>query len=206
MEPGRGRVEDGDRRLKLEDPEAQARRVQELRRIGRAPDRAGPDRNRRPQRLRQIQFARSDPLGDGRGQRQVASRRRHGRRDLRRHCDPRRARLRRSVVADRASWRKRIDWRERNHAADRARRRLGLPDRRARRSAEGRLLIVRRCRDRRPLAGIGQPGADRIGDRRQAGRAPPDARGSGGHFRPPRSAQGCRTKAPRGRGQHHSAR
>ena len=37
--------------------------------------------------------------------------------------------------------------------------------------AEGCRPAVRRCRDRRPFAGAGQPGADRRGDRGQAGRA-----------------------------------
>ena len=37
--------------------------------------------------------------------------------------------------------------------------------------AEGRVAAVRRRRDRRAFAGAGQPGPDRRGDRRQAGRA-----------------------------------
>ena len=45
---------------------AEAQRLQELRRAGRAADRAGPHRRRRPQRLRQVEPARGDPLGDGR--------------------------------------------------------------------------------------------------------------------------------------------
>ena len=69
-------------------------------------DRAGPDRGRRPQRLRQVQPARGDPLGDGRGQPQVDARRRDGRRHLRRHRDPPGARLRRSVAAGRARQRR----------------------------------------------------------------------------------------------------
>ena len=81
-------------------------RLQELRRAGRAQDRARADRRRRPQRLRQIQPARSDPLGDGRIQPQVAARRRHGRRDLRRHRNAAAARLRRSLDPARARQRR----------------------------------------------------------------------------------------------------
>ena len=62
-------------------------------------------------------------------------------------------------------------------------------------------LAVRRCGDRRALAGAGQPGQDRRGDRRQAGRAPAAARGSGGHFRAARAAQGRRAEAARDRSQ-----
>ena len=87
---------------RVADQAAQAQRLQELRRAGRAADRAGPDRGRRPQRLRQVQPARSDPLGDGRIQPQVAARRRHGRRDLRRHRDAAAARFRRSLDPARA--------------------------------------------------------------------------------------------------------
>ena len=48
-------------------------------------DREGPDRRRRPERLRQVQPARSAALGDGRDLAQEHARGRHGRRDLLRH-------------------------------------------------------------------------------------------------------------------------
>ena len=60
----------------------------------------GPDRHRRPERLRQIQRARGDPLGDGRKLAQVDARRRHGRRHLRRH----RARARRATSPKSRCW------------------------------------------------------------------------------------------------------
>ena len=63
---------------------AAPRRVQILRRGGRAGDRAGPDRHRRAQRLRQIQPGRGAALGHGRELGQTPARRRDGRRDLRR--------------------------------------------------------------------------------------------------------------------------
>ena len=89
-------------------PPAQAQRLQELRRAGRAADRAGADRGRRPQWLRQVEPARSHPLGDGRRLAQVAARRRHGGCHLRRHGDAPGARLRRSLAADRTrAWRRR---------------------------------------------------------------------------------------------------
>ena len=72
--------------------------------------------------------------------------------------------------------------------------------------AEGRRLAVCRCGDRRPFAGPRQPGQDRRGDRRQAGRAPDAARGGGRHFRAPRAAQGRRAEIARGRGQSGPAR
>ena len=58
--------------------------------------------HRRAERLRQIERARGDPLGDGRELAQIDARRRHGRRDLRRHRAPARARLRRSDPSGRA--------------------------------------------------------------------------------------------------------
>ena len=57
------------------DQAAQAVGLQELRRAGRTAHRAGADRGRRPQRLRQVQPARGDPLGDGRKLAQVDARR-----------------------------------------------------------------------------------------------------------------------------------
>src|SRR3546814_9653671 len=60
-------------------------RFQELRRTHRTAHRAGADRRRRPQWLRQVEPARGDPLGHGRIESQVDARRRHGGCDLRRH-------------------------------------------------------------------------------------------------------------------------
>jgi hypothetical protein len=84
------------------DQAAAADRLQELRRPGRPAHRAGPDGDRRPQWLRQIEPARGAALGDGREQRQVDARRRHGGRDLRRHRDAAGARFRRSLDPRRA--------------------------------------------------------------------------------------------------------
>ena len=111
-----------------------------------------------------------------------------------------------SILLERDCGRRRRPRRKRGHAADRARRRLGLPDRRPRRSRQGRLLAVRRRRDRRAFAGARQPGQDRRGHRRQAGRAPAAARGGGRHFRAPRPAQGRRAEAARDRSQSRPAR
>ena len=111
-----------------------------------------------------------------------------------------------SILLERDARRRGAAGRERSHPADRARRRLGLPDRRARRPRQGRRPAVRRCRDRRAFAGAGQPGQDRLDHCGQAGRAPPDARGSGGHLRPSRAAQGRRAEAARDRGQSRAAR
>ena len=71
----------------------------------------------------------------GESQPQVAARRRHGRRHLRRHRDAAAARFRRSLDPARARRGRatRTGRRERSHPPDRARRRLGLPDRRPRR-------------------------------------------------------------------------
>ena len=57
-------------------------RLQVLRRADRIPDRAGPDRRRRPERLRQVEPRRGAPLGDGRELVQEHARVRHGRRHL----------------------------------------------------------------------------------------------------------------------------
>ena len=64
------------------------RRVQIVRRADRAGDRAGTDRHRRAERLRQVQPRRGAALGDGRSVGQAAARRRDGRRDLRRLRQP----------------------------------------------------------------------------------------------------------------------
>jgi hypothetical protein len=63
-------------------------RLQVLRRADRLPDRARPDRRGRAERLRQVEPGRGAALGDGRDLAQVAARRRHGRRDLRRLRQP----------------------------------------------------------------------------------------------------------------------
>ena len=62
--------------------EAAHRRVQEFRRADRIHLRAGPDRRRRPQWLRQVESRRGPALGDGREFVQEHARVRHGRRDL----------------------------------------------------------------------------------------------------------------------------
>ena len=71
-------------------------RFQVIRRADRFPDRAGTDRRRRTERLRQVQPRRSDALGDGRSLPQGDARRRHGRRHLLRQQRPRAAQHRRS--------------------------------------------------------------------------------------------------------------
>ena len=111
-----------------------------------------------------------------------------------------------SVLLDRDRKRRGRAGRERGHAADRARRRLRLPHRRPRRPRQGRRPAVRRRRDRRAFAGAGQPGQGRLDHFRQAGRAAAAARGSGGHFRASRAAQGRRAEASRDRGQPRPAR
>ena len=143
----------------------------------------------------------------GESQPEVAARRRDGRRDLRRHRDAAAARFRRSLDPDRARCRRRRRrGRKRNHPADRARRGLSLPDRRPRRAREGRRAAVRRRGDRRALPRARQPGKDQLDHLRQAGRAAAPARGSSGHFRASRAAQGCRAEAARRRGQPHAPR
>ena len=72
------------------------RGLQNLRRADRFPDRAGPHRHRRAERLRQIQSGRGDALGDGREFVEKHARVRHGRRDF----------LRRRRHGPRATWRK----------------------------------------------------------------------------------------------------
>ena len=57
-------------------------RLQVLRRADRIPDRAGPDRRRRAERLRQVEPGRGAPLGDGRELLQEHARLGHGRRHL----------------------------------------------------------------------------------------------------------------------------
>ena len=65
-----------------EIPALAPHRVQELLRRFRVPHRAGAHRDRRPERLRQVQSRRGAPLGDGRELLQEHARLRHGRRDL----------------------------------------------------------------------------------------------------------------------------
>ena len=73
------------------------RGLQDLRRSGRRADRAGADRHRRAERLRQVEPRRGAALGDGRELLQELARLRHGGRDLLRHdrtagAQPRRSR------------------------------------------------------------------------------------------------------------------
>ena len=81
-------------------------RIQVLRRADRLPDRARADRRGRAERLRQVEPGRGAALGDGRDLAQVDARRRHGRRDLRRHQQPAGAQHRRSGDAHRQRDRK----------------------------------------------------------------------------------------------------
>src|SRR6185437_2436043 len=74
------------------------------------------------------------------------------------------------------------------------RRRIGLPDRRARRAREGCRFAVRRCGDRRALPCARQPGEDQLDHLGQAGRTSPPSRRSGGDFGASRAAQGRRAE------------
>ena len=136
----------------------------------------GSDGSRRAERMRQVEPPRGDPLGDGRREPEVASRRRHGRRHLRRHRDAAAARLRRSV--DPASSAQRGEdggpaGRKRGHSPDRARRRLRLPDRRPRRSRR------RTCRCCSPTLRPA-PIRRRWSARARSARSSPPSRPSGG--------------------------
>ena len=117
----------------------------------------------------------------GESQPQVAARRRHGRRDLRRHRDAPAARFRRGLDPARARLRPTTAARGESEVTRRIERGAGSAYRIDGRDVRAKdvSLAVRRRRDRRPFAGAGQPGQDRRGHRRQAGRAPPDARRSG---------------------------
>ena len=159
--------------------------------------------SRRPQRLRQVEPAGSDPLGDGRRQPEVASRRRDGRRHLRRHRDAPAARFRRSLDPDRARSRRgrQRRRRKRSHPPDRARRRLRLPDRRPRRPRRRTCRCCSPTPRPAPIRRRWSARADRRDHRRQADRAADDARGSGRHFRPSRATQGCRAEASCDRSQ-----
>ena len=109
-----------------------------------------------------------------------------------------------SILLERDARRRSAGRRKRSHPPHRAGCRLGLSDRRPRRPRQGRRLAVRRCGDRCPFPRARQPGQDRRGDLRQAGRAPAAAGGGGGHFRASRAAQGRRAEIARGRSQSHA--
>ena len=151
-----------------------------------------------PERLRQVEPARSDPLDDGRIQPEVASRRRMD-----------------DVIFAGTATRPPRDFAEvsillERDAADEGGAGESEVTRRIERGAgsayriDGRdvrakdvVAAVRRRRDRRAFAGARQPGQDRRDHRGQAGRAAAAARGSGGHFRASRAPQGRRAEAAR---------
>ncbi len=163
-------------------------RFQVVRRADRFPDRAGIDRRRRAERLRQVEPRRSAALGDGRGLPQGDARRRHGRRDLLRQQQSRAAQHRRSGDDDRQQrprgarpvQRRR---RARSVAPHRARRGLDLPAQRPRGARARHPDPVRRRLHRRALAGAGAPGPHRRDHPGQARAAPPGAGRGRRHFR-----------------------
>ena len=164
-------------------------RIQVIRRADRFPDRAGPDRRGRTERLRQVESGRGATLGDGRDVLQVAAGHRHGSGDLRRHQQPPGPQPRRSGDDDRQCRPLRAGRRQRpGRAGDfpphRARRGLGVSYQRPRRACPRRADSVCRCRYRRALAGAGPPGQDRRDHPGQAGTAPPRAGGCRRRRRP----------------------
>ena len=164
-------------------------RLQVLRRADRLPDRAGPDRRGRAERLRQVEPGRSAALGDGRDLAQVDARRRDGRRDLRRHQQPAGAQHRRSRDPDRQRQARGAGAVQRARdarrlAPDRAREGLALPHQRPRGARARREDPVRRRLDRLALARAGASGPHRRDHPGQARAAPPRAGRSRRHFRP----------------------
>ena len=166
----------------------------------------GPDRRRRPERLRQIESRRGAALGDGRKLVQEHARLGDGRRHLLRRrraavAQPRRgrpdARQFRSPRARRLQ-RRRDD---RGHAPHRARARLDLSRQRPRGARARRAVAVRRRLHRRALAGAGAPGPDRRDHRRQAAGAAADPRGGGRRLRPAFAPPRGRAAAQGRRGQ-----
>ena len=86
----------------------------------------------------------------------------------------------------------------RDLAPHRARGGLGLPHQRQGRARPRRAAAVRRCLDRRALAGAGAPGPDRRDHQCQAAGPPPDSRRGRRHHRPSHAP-------PRGRAEAQAA-
>ena len=170
----------------------------------RVQDRAGPDRRRRAERLRQVEPRRGPALGDGREFVQEHARLGHGGRDLRRLRPPPVAQHRRGRAAARQfrpprARRLQRYGVDRGHAADRAR--PGFDLSRQRQGGEGarRPASVRRRLDRRALALAGAAGADRRDHRGQAPGAPADPRRGRRRLRPPFAPPRSRAQAARAR-------
>ena len=177
-------------------------------------DRAGPDRRRRPQWLRQVERARGDTLGDGRILAQVDARRRHGRRHLRRH----RRRGRRAISPkSRCS----SSARPRTCPATSTLAPVGDVEitRRIERGAGSAYRVNGRDVRAQDVAllfadaatGAHSPALVSQGRISAVIAAKPTERRlmleeAAGHFRPPRPPQGCRAEAARDRGQSHPAR
>ena len=164
-------------------------RIQEFLRSDRIQDRAGPDRRRRAERLRQVQSRRGPALGHGRELLQEHARLRHGGRDLRRLRPPALAQHRRSRPDARQFRPPRAGRLQRfrdhrGHPPHRARQGLDLQDQRPRGARARRATAVRRRLHRRALAGDGAAGADRRDHRRQARGAPAGAGGGRRRRRP----------------------
>ena len=94
----------------------------------------------------------------------------------------------------------------RDLAPHRARGGLGLPHQRQGRARPRRAAAVRRCLDRRALAGAGAPGPDRRDHQCQAAGPPPHSRRGRRHHRPSYAPPRGRTQAQGGGTEPHASR